>query len=272
MSGYTPVFDTVYDGTLCGRWPTLPVWLSILPMADKNGHIDLTCQAIAARTGWPLDLLKQGIAELMAPDPESRTPECDGRRLELLDDHRNWGWRVINHEQYRNKARKSAYDAERTASGADAARKAASRRVPTSPDVSRVVPPSDANTDSNSNARKETTAQTPNECGPEFLDFKIAYPNRAGDQGWRKAERCWNTKLKEGYSAAQMVNGAKLYAEYIRSTANEGTQYVKQACVFLGPELHFLGDWKAAPNKAEARLGTNISELNKFLAEGEVIT
>jgi len=145
VSGYTPVFDTVFDGTLCGRWPTLPVWLTILPMADKNGHIDMTYQAIAARSGWPLELLKQAIAELMAPDPESRTAECEGRRLELLDPaNRQWGWRVINHVQYRNKARKAAYDTDRTASGADAERKRhsvrhpdKSRRVPTRPDVTR---------------------------------------------------------------------------------------------------------------------------------------
>lgn len=105
MSGYTPVFDTVFDGTLCGRWPTLAVWLTILPMADKHGHIDITYQAIATRSGWPLELLKQAIAELMAPDPESRTADCEGRRLELLDPaNRQWGWRVVNIQIYRDKA------------------------------------------------------------------------------------------------------------------------------------------------------------------------
>src|SRR5579872_5224775 len=98
MAGYTPVFDSVYHGTLCGRWPTLPVWLTILPMADKHGHIDLTYQAISALTGWPIDLLKQAIAELMEPDPDSRHPGEDGRRLILIDpENRQWGWRVVNH-------------------------------------------------------------------------------------------------------------------------------------------------------------------------------
>jgi len=118
LSGYTPVFDSVFHGTLCGRWPTLPVWLTILPMADKHGHIDMTYQAMTALTGWPIELLKQAIAELMELDPESRSESEDGRRLVLIDpDNRKWGWRVVNHEKYREKARKSAYDADRVASG-----------------------------------------------------------------------------------------------------------------------------------------------------------
>lgn len=107
-------------------------------MADKHGHIDMTYQAMSAVSGWPLDLLKQAIADLMKPDPESRSTESEGRRLELLDpDNRQWGWRVVNHEKYRAKARKAAYDSQRSASGLDAERKRQSRRVPTHPDASR---------------------------------------------------------------------------------------------------------------------------------------
>jgi hypothetical protein len=104
MAGYTPVFDTVFDGTLCGKWPVLPVWLSLLPLADWRGHIDLTPEAIAARTGWPMDLLLQGIEALCAPDPRSRSKGEDGRRLVLIDDQRDWGWRVVNIQVYRDKA------------------------------------------------------------------------------------------------------------------------------------------------------------------------
>lgn len=124
MSGYTPVFDSVFHGTLCGQWPTLPVWLTILPLADKNGHIDMTYQAIAALTGWPLDLLKQAIGTLTEPDPDSRSAEEEGRRLVLLDPtNRQWGWRVVNHGQYREKARKQMQQIASTESGRDAERK-----------------------------------------------------------------------------------------------------------------------------------------------------
>lgn len=93
---------------------------------------------LAAKIGIPVDLLMQCIGDFMEPDPGSRTGDLDGRRLELIDhSSRQWGWRVINHSVYRERARKSAYDRERTESGADAARKRearnSSREVPTRP-------------------------------------------------------------------------------------------------------------------------------------------
>jgi len=152
--GYTPVFDSIYTGTLYGKWPAAAVWASLLPLLDKNGCIDMSLQAISGMTGWPMDLLKQGIEQLMEPDPDSRTPDEDGRRLVPIDPNRPWGWRAVNHAKYREKARKQNYDAERTASGKDAERKrkaraAMSRDVPRCPAMSRDVPLSDTNTNTN---------------------------------------------------------------------------------------------------------------------------
>ena len=37
---------------------------------------------------------------LEAPDPASRDPEEEGRRLLRLDPHRDWGWTIVNWEKY----------------------------------------------------------------------------------------------------------------------------------------------------------------------------
>ena len=152
MAGYTPAFDSIYDGTLYGRWPAAAVMATLIPLIDAKGCINRSFEAIAGMTGWPMELLKRGIEELEQPDPHSRTPAEDGRRLIKLDPARPWGWRVVNHMLYREKARKMAYDKERTESGRDAERKRAerenSRDVPTSPDESRDVPLSDSYADS----------------------------------------------------------------------------------------------------------------------------
>lgn len=142
--GYTPAFDSIYTGTLYGKWPAAAVWASLLPLLDKNGCIDMSLQAISGMTGWPMDLLKQGIEQLMEPDPDSRTPGEDGRRLVPIDPNRPWGWRAVNHSKYREKARKQNYDAERTASGKDAERKRKARSA--RPAMSRDVPLSDTDT------------------------------------------------------------------------------------------------------------------------------
>lgn len=160
--GYTPLFDTMLTGTLYGRWPHTGIWACLLSRASREGVIDEQPAALAAAIGVPVELLLDCIRDFMSPDPESRTPDNDGRRLELLQQHRSWGWRVVNHYKYREKARKKVYDDERTESGEDAARKqaeraaaAASRAVPRCPDTSRAVPLSEAEATPEAEAKKK---------------------------------------------------------------------------------------------------------------------
>lgn len=119
--------------------------------------------------------------------------------------------------------------------------------------------------------KKTTTARpkrTPSDP-PEFLSFKLAYPGRAGDQGWRKATRAISARIESGYTWQQIIEGAKRYAAYVRSTGNEDTQFVKQACVFVGPDLHFLADWKLPLTKADVRLKTNLTAAEEFMRRTE---
>jgi hypothetical protein len=159
MSGYTPVFASIYDGTLYGRWPGAAVFASLLPLANARGEIDMSLKAIAGRTGWPLDLLEAGIRQLSEPDTGSRTSAEDGRRMVPLDPTRPWGWRLVNHAQYRERARLLAKDAARTASGRDAERKRAAREraaagnVPPCPPASPGVPLSDSDTNTDINPK-----------------------------------------------------------------------------------------------------------------------
>lgn len=69
-------------------------------LASPDGVVDMTPQAIAARTSFPLDLILKGIKILSEPDPYTRTPGEEGRRIVLIDDHRPWGWRIVNHGKY----------------------------------------------------------------------------------------------------------------------------------------------------------------------------
>ncbi len=149
MSGYTPLFNSLTRGSLCGRWPDIGLWAVILSLSDRHGVVDMHPNAIAALTGLPADEVVACMERFCQPDPESRSKDADGRRLVLIDEGRTWGWRIVNHGRYRDKARKAAYDAARTESGRDAERKReerASRRVPTCPDSSR---PTNTNTDAN---------------------------------------------------------------------------------------------------------------------------
>jgi hypothetical protein len=73
-------------------------------MADARGEIDKTPQVIAAAIGIPPKLLQKCLDDFMAPDTASRSTALEGRRLELIDPARNWGWRVVNIQKYRDRA------------------------------------------------------------------------------------------------------------------------------------------------------------------------
>ncbi len=100
---YAKVFTQIYDGTLCtrGPWQALVTFQQMLVLADKDGIVDMTAEAISRRTTIPLEIIETGIAELVKEDPRSRTPEEGGRRLALLSPDRDWGWRVVNYKRYR---------------------------------------------------------------------------------------------------------------------------------------------------------------------------
>lgn len=91
----------MYDGTLYGQWEAIVTFQQMIVLADADGIVDMTPQAIAARTSIPFEIIKKGLGTLEAPDPYSRTPGQDGRRIELIDAHRPWGWHIVNHEKYK---------------------------------------------------------------------------------------------------------------------------------------------------------------------------
>jgi hypothetical protein len=122
-AAYAPAFNTCYEGSLYGKWPAGPVFMSVfIPLMDKNGEVDTVPEQLAHKTGWPLELLMQGIEMLMQPDPRSRSKAHEGRRLVPIDPDRPWGWRVVNAAAYREKARLLAKSAREVESGSNKGR------------------------------------------------------------------------------------------------------------------------------------------------------
>ncbi|HHU4064864.1 TPA: helix-turn-helix domain-containing protein [Raoultella ornithinolytica] len=80
---------------------------------------------------------------------------------------------------------------------------------------------------------------------PEFETAWQAYPKRAGGNSKAAAFKAWKTRLKDGVKPEDMLAGVKRYAAYARATGSVGTQYVKQAATFFGPDRHFEESWQA---------------------------
>ncbi len=99
---YAKLFTSLYQGTLRGNSHCLLVFTNLLAHADKEGHVDIHPKAIAEEVGLTLDEVNKSLQVLESPDDESRSPEENGRRIVRLDEHRAWGWRVVNYVKYRS--------------------------------------------------------------------------------------------------------------------------------------------------------------------------
>jgi hypothetical protein len=98
---YGKIFSSMYDGSLYGNWKAIVTFQQMIVLCNEDGVVDMTPQALAARTSIPLDIIREGLELLEAPDQYSRTRDHGGRRIERIDAERPWGWRIVNYRKYR---------------------------------------------------------------------------------------------------------------------------------------------------------------------------
>lgn len=79
---------------------------------------------------------------------------------------------------------------------------------------------------------------------PVFEEVWYAYPKRAGGNPKVSAWKAWSARLREGVKPEDILAGVKRYADYVRATGCAGTQFVKQAATFFGPDRYFDEDWE----------------------------
>jgi hypothetical protein len=61
--------------------------------------------------------------------------------------------------------------------------------------------------------------------------------------------------VREGVKPEEMTAGVERYATYVRAVGSEGTQYVKQAATFFGPEKYWRDDWALPQNMRQRSAG-----------------
>lgn len=98
---FAKIFKQIFDSSIAENYRHRHVFMDLLVLADAEGVLDMTVEAIARRTNVPLEQVREAISALSSPDPQSRTGTDDGRRLLALDPGRAWGWRIVNYQEYR---------------------------------------------------------------------------------------------------------------------------------------------------------------------------
>lgn len=98
---FVKVFSQIFDSSIAENYELRHFFEDMLKLADIDGVVDMTPEAISRRINLPIEKVIPFLADLEKPDEKSRSPEHDGRRIIKLDSHRDWGWIVVNYQHYR---------------------------------------------------------------------------------------------------------------------------------------------------------------------------
>jgi len=71
----------------------------MLAMADQFGVVEASVPGLSDMARVTVAECREALDELQQPDPDSRSSEQEGRRIEKVEG----GWRLINHGKYREK-------------------------------------------------------------------------------------------------------------------------------------------------------------------------
>lgn len=80
----------------------------------------------------------------------------------------------------------------------------------------------------------------------EFETCWSKYPKRAGGNSKKAAHKAWAARIREGVTAEALDAAVQAYASEMIAKGKVGTEYVKQAATFFGPNEH----WREAMQPA----------------------
>lgn len=100
---YGKLFSSLYTGSMIGAgavpFALMPYIISNAnPDRTHGGYIELNPVLLSAIIGVSEKEIEEGIEFLCAPDPKSRTPDEDGRRLIQISP---FAYRVVNYAKYK---------------------------------------------------------------------------------------------------------------------------------------------------------------------------
>lgn len=95
---YTPLDGGIVTSTLLRNGPdVVACWILLLATCDKLGESSMQPSAAASLLRITDERAKAAFAVLMAPDPDSRNKDQEGRRILPL---KGGGWHVVSYQKY----------------------------------------------------------------------------------------------------------------------------------------------------------------------------
>jgi hypothetical protein len=199
--------------------------------------------------------MKVGMAALVrlgTPEPESRSPEFDGRRLVRV----SGGFVVLNYMHYREKDHTAAIRMRRwrekkkadNGNGKDERHAVTLRNVTQAEaeedrDTGSRIPTNRGNMKTKDPRSHRAKSARQDVCDFLFEDLWSERPRRDGTDSKSRALRSWNARLKEGALAETMLAAMRRYRAWCEARHRVNTQFVMQTATFLGPDRHFEASW-----------------------------
>lgn len=79
---YGKHFERMYRGSMMGAGPDVfAVWGYAISHAQKDSIVELNPELMAVLIGMPKERVEKAMEFLMSPDPKSRNPDHEGRRM-----------------------------------------------------------------------------------------------------------------------------------------------------------------------------------------------
>lgn len=96
---FTKLFKSILRSTLWVQQPNHVriTWITMLAMADQDGFVASTVPGLAHEARVSIEECEEALRVFMAPDKYSRTPDHEGRRIEIV----MGGWRLLTYEAHR---------------------------------------------------------------------------------------------------------------------------------------------------------------------------
>lgn len=89
--------DIIHSSVWREPMATKVTWITMLAMADRYGRVMAATPGLATAAGVSIKQVEIALACFLSPDPYSRTPDHEGRRIEKIEK----GWRLLNYEKNR---------------------------------------------------------------------------------------------------------------------------------------------------------------------------
>lgn len=229
---YGKFHSTCFTGSMYGSsLATFAVWGYAIACADAKGFVELNPRSLAGTFNCEPKEVESAIAYLCAPDPQSRTPADEGRRLVREG---QFLYRIVNYATYRairttddRLAYQREWDRENRPSGHARGKKARARQSDGSPTAVRQSDGSP--TQEEAKAEEVKNHARCRVVDASFEQFWTAYPKR---KSRGVAERAFQRLNPSAALLAVMVKAIER-AKASEQWAKDGGQFIPYPATWL---------------------------------------